>query len=35
MFDLKSSYSPAGDQPKAIKEIKKTFESGKSKITLL
>ncbi len=35
MFELKSSYSPAGDQPKAIQEIKKSFESGKDKITLL
>lgn len=25
MFDLKSEYSPAGDQPQAIKEIKKDF----------
>ena len=35
MFELKSSYSPAGDQPKAIQEIKNIFESWKSKITLL
>lgn len=35
MFDLKSSYSPAGDQPKAIQEIKETFEKWKSKVTLL
>lgn len=35
MFELKSSYSPAGDQPKAIQEIKETFEKWKSKATLL
>lgn len=35
MFDLKSSYSPAGDQPKAIKEIKAAFEKWKDKLTLL
>jgi len=35
MFELKSSYSPAGDQPKAIKEIKETFEKWNSKVTLL
>jgi len=27
MFELKSSYSPAGDQPKAIQQIKKAFEN--------
>jgi len=35
MFELKSSYSPAGDQPKAIQEIKKAFENWKSRLTLL
>jgi excinuclease ABC subunit B len=35
MFDLQSSFKPAGDQPKAIKEIKESFDEGKSKITLL
>ena len=35
MFQLKSSYQPAGDQPKAIAQISEAFDEGKSKITLL
>lgn len=35
MFQLKSSYQPAGDQIKAIEEIKALFENGKNKVTLL
>ncbi|MFA5747622.1 MAG: DEAD/DEAH box helicase family protein [Candidatus Absconditabacterales bacterium] len=35
MFDIQSSYQPSGDQPKAISQIKKLFESGKHKATLL
>lgn len=35
MFQLQSSYQPAGDQIKAIEEIKKLFENGKNKATLL
>lgn len=35
MFDLQSSFKPAGDQPKAIKEIQESFAKGDSKITLL
>ncbi len=35
MFELQSSYKPAGDQIKAIEEIKKLFESWKNKATLL
>ena len=35
MFQLKSSYQPAGDQPKAIAQISEAFDQGKSKITLL
>lgn len=34
-FKLHSQYQPAGDQPKAIKEIVNAFESGKQKVTLL
>ncbi|MFA7298392.1 MAG: DEAD/DEAH box helicase family protein [Candidatus Absconditabacterales bacterium] len=35
LFELQSSYQPAGDQIKAIEEIKALFESGKNKATLL
>lgn len=35
MFQLKSSYQPAGDQPKAIAQISEAFDQRKSKITLL
>ncbi len=35
MFQLQSNYKPGWDQPQAIEQIKKTFESGKKKITLL
>jgi excinuclease UvrABC helicase subunit UvrB len=35
LFELQSSYQPAGDQIKAIDEIKKLFEKGKNKATLL
>jgi len=35
MFKLQSNYKPAGDQIKAIEQIKKLFESGKNKATLL
>lgn len=35
MFNLQSSYQPAGDQPKAIKQIADSFSEGKNKITLL
>lgn len=35
MFQLKSSYQPAGDQPKAIAQISEAFDQEKSKITLL
>ena len=34
-FELKSNFSPAGDQPNAIKEIINNFESGEKKQTLL
>ncbi len=34
-FKIHSQYQPAGDQPKAIKQIVKAFESGKEKVTLL
>jgi len=35
MFNLQSSYQPAWDQPKAIKQIADSFSEWKSKITLL
>jgi excinuclease UvrABC helicase subunit UvrB len=35
LFELQSSYKPAGDQINAIQEIKELFESGKNKATLL
>ena len=35
MFQLKSAYQPAGDQPKAIAQISEAFDQGKKKITLL
>ena len=35
MFNLQSSYQPAGDQPKAIKQIADSFSEWKNKITLL
>lgn len=35
MFNLQSSYQPAGDQPKAIKQIADNFSEWKNKITLL
>ena len=35
MFDLKSSYQPAWDQPKAINQIAESFNEWKNKITLL
>jgi excinuclease ABC subunit B len=35
IFDLKLPFSPAGDQPRAIKELIEGFESGKTKQTLL
>lgn len=35
LFELQSSYKPAGDQIKAIEDIKKLFENGKNKATLL
>jgi excinuclease ABC subunit B len=35
IFKLKSSYSPAGDQPKAISELVKGLEKGMRKQTLL
>jgi excinuclease ABC subunit B len=36
LFKLKSTYEPAGDQPKAIKQIVEGFTSeNKKKITLL
>lgn len=35
MFQLQSNYKPAGDQIKAIEDIKKLFESWKNKATLL
>ena len=34
-FNLKTQFSPAGDQPKAIKSILKGFEEGSKKQTLL
>jgi excinuclease ABC subunit B len=34
-FDLNSNFSPAGDQPNAIKEIVEKFERGDKKQTLL
>lgn len=35
MFELKSSYTPAGDQPKAIEQIQEAFAKGENKLTLL
>ena len=35
MFNLKSSYQPAWDQPKAIQQIADNFSEWKNKITLL
>lgn len=35
LFELQSNYTPGGDQPQAIEQIKKLFESGKRKATLL
>lgn len=35
MFNLQSSYSPAGDQPKAIAEIQQAFSEWKDRLTLL
>ena len=35
MFNLQSSYQPAWDQPKAIKQIADSFSKWKNKITLL
>ena len=35
MFNLKSNYQPAWDQPKAINKIAEAFEEWKNKITLL
>jgi len=35
MFNLQSSYNPAGDQPKAIAEIQQAFSKWKKKVTLL
>ena len=35
MFNLQSSYQPAWDQPKAIKQIANSFSEWKNKITLL
>jgi excinuclease ABC subunit B len=34
MFDLQSDYQPAGDQPKAIKELLKGYNSGKQQTLL-
>ena len=35
MFQLKASYLPAGDQPKAIDQISRAFNEGKHHLTLL
>lgn len=35
LFELESSYAPAGDQPKAIAEIEQAFAEGDDQITLL
>lgn len=35
MFQLKASYLPAGDQPKAIDQISHAFDEGKHHLTLL
>ena len=35
LFELKSEYSPAGDQPEAIRQIKEAFDAGENKITLM
>lgn len=35
MFQLKASYLPAGDQPKAIDQISRAFDGGKHHLTLL
>lgn len=35
LFDLKSSYSPSGDQPQAIEKIIKWFEAWQNKLTLM
>jgi len=34
-FELKSEYSPAGDQPQAIETINSNFDNGKNTLTLL
>jgi excinuclease ABC subunit B len=34
-FELVSEFKPAGDQPKAIKDILKKFNAKKKKVTLL
>jgi excinuclease ABC subunit B len=34
-FKLHSQYKPAGDQPKAIKQIVEAFDAGKDKVTLM
>ena len=34
-FQLKSDYSPAGDQPKAIEEILAAFDNGENAVTLM
>ena len=34
-FELVSSFTPQGDQPKAIEELVEQIESGKNHITLL
>lgn len=34
-FQLKSDYSPAGDQPKAIQEIADAFDNGENAVTLM
>lgn len=35
MFQLQSTYQPAGDQIRAIEEIQEIFAQGKNKVTLL
>ena len=35
MFKLKSPYEPAGDQPKAIREIVRRIKNGEKYVVLL
>jgi len=35
LFKLQAEFEPKGDQPKAIEEIARVFESGKTQVVLL